>query len=105
MMLVLNHTPHIKKQIVKLVVASHTTNIVLGAICMCIKPQNGPIPQEHAIQGLHVILGMVLHVLTHLSTNIIWNYLPIKIVSPYGQFNFTPWVLIPPKLHMFIDMP
>jgi hypothetical protein len=100
-----HHTPHIKKQIVKLVVTSHTTNIVLRAICKSIKPQNGPTIHEHAIQGLHAALSVVLHVLTHFSTHIIRNYLPIKIVLPYGQPDLAPWVSIPPKPHMLIDMP
>ncbi len=60
MMHVFNHTPHINKQIVKLLATSHTTSIVLGEICRSIKPQNGPTRHEHVIQGLHIALGVVL---------------------------------------------
>jgi hypothetical protein len=102
---VFNHTPHIKKQIVKLVVAYHTTNILLRTIYRSIKPQNGPTFHEDVIWGLNVALGMVLDVFTHFSTHVIRNYLPIKIVSPCGQPDFAPWVSIPPKPHMLIDMP
>jgi hypothetical protein len=91
MMPALDHTSHTDKlQIVELVVASHTTNIVPGANYKFIEPQNGPTPHEHAIQGLHVILGVVLPILTYLSTFIIRNYLPIGIVSPYKQPNPSP---------------
>jgi hypothetical protein len=100
MILVFDHTPHTKKQTTKPAIASHATNIVRGTNCRSIGPQNGPIPQEHAIQGPHTALGMVLPILTHMSTPIIRNYLPIITNSPYGQPNPIPWVSIPLKPHM-----
>jgi hypothetical protein len=104
MMPIFYHTPDIDKQIVIPIVASHATNIMLGANCRFVKPQNGPTFHEHVIQGLHATLGMVLPMLTHLSTLVIKNYLPIGIVSPCGQLDLTPWVLIPLELHLPIDM-
>jgi hypothetical protein len=71
---ILDHTPHVKKQIVELVIASHATNIVLGTNCRSVKPQNGPILYEHGIQGLHAALGMVLPIFSHLSTPVIKNF-------------------------------
>ncbi len=105
MMPILDHTPHIKKQIAKPIVASHATNIVLGANCRFARPQNGPTFHKHVIQGPHVALGMVLPMLTHLSTPVIRNYLPIGTISPCGQLDFTPWVLIPLEPHLHVDMP
>jgi hypothetical protein len=70
-----------------------------------VKPQNDPTPHEHAVQGLHATLGVVLPILTHLSIPIVRNYLPIKIILPCGQPNLAPWVSIPPKPHMHVDMP
>jgi hypothetical protein len=84
MMHVLDHAPYTEKQIVEHEVASHATNIVPGATYRSVEPQNDPTPHEIVIQGPHVVLGMVLHVFTHLSTHVIRNYLPIGIVSPYG---------------------
>jgi len=55
-----------EKQTTKLVVASHATNIMLGANYWSIEPQNGPTPHEHAVRGLHAALGVVLPVLAHL---------------------------------------
>jgi hypothetical protein len=105
MMHALDHTPHTKKQTAEPIVASHTTNIVLRTNYKFVKPQNGPTLHEHVVQGLHIIVGMVLPILTHLSTPIIKNYLPIKTISPYGQPNPTPWMSIPLKPHLPIDMP
>jgi hypothetical protein len=105
MMLVLDHTPYIEKQVIKPVIASHTTKIVLRANYRSIKPQNGPTPHEHVVQGLHIALGMVLPVLTHLSTPVIRNYLPIRTVSPCGQFDSAPWVSFPLEPHPLVDMP
>ncbi len=105
MMPILDHTPYIEKQIIEHVVASHAINIVPKANCKFVKPQNGPTIHEHVIQSLRAILGMVLHVLAHLSTFVIRNYLPIRTISPCGQPNLAPWVLVPLKLHMFVDMP
>jgi hypothetical protein len=85
MMPIFNHTPYSKKQIVELVVASHTTNIVPRTNYGSVKPQNGPTPHEHVVQGLHIALGVVLLVLTRFSTPVIKNYLPIKTISPCGQ--------------------
>jgi hypothetical protein len=104
-MLVLDHTPYFEKQIVEHVVASHATNTVPRANYRSVEPQSGPTPHEIVIRGPHVVLDMVLQVFTHLSTHVIRNYLPIKIVSPCGQPNPTPWVSIPPKLHLHVDMP
>ncbi len=84
MMHVLNHTPHNEKQIAEPVVASHATNIMPRTNCRSIKPQNDPTPHEHAVQGPCVAMG-VIPIFAHLSTPIIMNYLPIGIVSPYGQ--------------------
>ncbi len=96
---------HTKKQTIELVIASYATSIMLGTNCRFVEPQNGPILHEHAIQNLYVALGVVLHALAHLSTHVIRNYLPIKIVLPCGQPNPAPWVLIPLKLHLPVDMP
>jgi hypothetical protein len=90
MMFVFDHTPHTEKQIVELVVASHTINIALGTTYRSIEPQNGPTFHEHAVQGPHATMGVVLHVLTHLTTHVIRNYLPIRTVLPYGQPNPAP---------------
>ncbi len=105
MMPILDQTPHIEKQIVELIVASHTTNTMHGANYRCVEPQNGPTLHEHVIQGPHVVMGMVLPALTHLSTHVIRNYLPIGTISPCGQPNLTPWVLIRLEPHPPIDMP
>jgi hypothetical protein len=67
MMPIFNHTPYSKKQIVELVVASHTTNIVPRTNYRFVEPQNGSTPHEHAIQSPYIVLGMVLHMFTHLS--------------------------------------
>jgi hypothetical protein len=99
-----SHTIHPKK-FVEPVVASHTTNIMPGANCRYVGPQNGSTPHEYAVQSPHVVLGVVLHVLTHLSTHVIKNYLLVETVSPYGQPNPARWVLIPLKLHLHVDMP
>jgi hypothetical protein len=40
---------HTKKQTVELVVASLTTNIMLGIKYSFVKTQNGPTPHEHVI--------------------------------------------------------
>jgi hypothetical protein len=50
-MFALNQTPHIEKQIVEHVIASFTTNIVLGASCKFVGHQNGPTLYEHVKQG------------------------------------------------------
>jgi hypothetical protein len=39
---------------VKFAIASLTTNIVYGANCMSIGPQNGLTPHEHAAQEVHL---------------------------------------------------
>jgi hypothetical protein len=44
MMLVFDHTPHIKKQIIELIVASHATNTMHGTNYRFIGPQNDPTP-------------------------------------------------------------
>jgi len=105
MMLVINQTPHTKKQPTEFEIASHTTSIVLGANCRFVGPQNGLILHEHVVQSLYVALGMVLHIFAHLSTHVIRNYLPIKTISPYGQPNPVPWVSIPLEPHLPKDMP
>jgi len=105
MMPILNHTPQTNKQIFKPIVTSQATNIIPRVNYRFVKPQNGPIIHEHVVQGPHIASGVVLPVLAHLSTLIIKNYLPIKIVSPYGQLDTIPWVLIPSKLHLPINMP
>jgi len=51
------HTPHTKKQIITLAIASPTNNIMFKANCRSIKPQNGPTLHEHATQGFHIILS------------------------------------------------
>jgi hypothetical protein len=94
MMPILNQTPYIEKQIVEPILASHPTNIVPRANYSSIKPQNGLTLLEHVVQGPHDVLGAVVHVLAHLSTHIIKNYLPIGIILPYGQPNPIPWVSI-----------
>jgi hypothetical protein len=50
MMFAFNQTPHIEKQIVEHVIASFTTNVVLGASYKFVGPQNGPTPREHVKQ-------------------------------------------------------
>jgi hypothetical protein len=80
MMPILNHTPHTKKQIPKPIITSHATNIILKVNYRFVKPQNGPIIHEHAVQGPHIALGVVLPILAHLSTLVIKKYLPIKII-------------------------
>jgi hypothetical protein len=67
--------------------------------------QNGPTFHEHVVQGPHVILGMVLHVLTHFSTHVIRNYFCIKNASPCGKPDPTPWVSTPLELHRHVGMP
>ncbi len=105
MMLVLDHTPHIEKQTIKFVIASHATNIMPRTNYRFVEPQKGPTFHEHDIQGPHVALGMVLPILAHLSTTIIKNYLPIEIILPCGQPNLTPWVSIPSEPHLHVNMP
>jgi len=105
MMHVLDHTPYTKKQVVEPIVASHTTTTMPRTNSRFIRPQNGPTPHEHVVQGPHVIMGVILHILTHLSTHVIRNYLPIGTVLPCGQFDLVPWVLIPSKLYMLVDTP
>jgi len=105
MMPVINHTAHTKKQTTEFVIASHATSIVLGANYRFVGPQNGPSLHEHVVQSPYATLGVVLNVFTHLSTHVIRNYLPIKIVSPCRQPNPAPWVSIPLKPHLPIDMP
>jgi hypothetical protein len=51
-----DHTPHINKQIVKLIVAFIAIINVLGENCKFVEAQNGPTFHEHVIQGLHVVL-------------------------------------------------
>jgi len=97
---IFDHTPHIEKQIAEPVVASPTTTIMLGVDCRSVGPQNDPTSHEHVVQNPHATLGIVLPVFTHLSTHVLRNYLPIAIVSFYGQLNPVPWVLIPPKPHL-----
>jgi hypothetical protein len=96
-----HHTP----QTIELLVASHTTNTVFGANYESIEPQNGPTPHEHVIKGPHVAMGMVIPILTHLSTSIIKNYLPIRTISPCGQFDPAPLMSIPLELHLLVNMP
>jgi hypothetical protein len=105
MMPILNHTAHTKKQIPKSIVTSHATNIIPIVNYRFIKPQNGPILHEHAVQGPHIASGVVLPILAHLSTHVIKNYLPIGTISPYGQPDTIPWVSIPSKLHLLVNMP
>ncbi len=105
MMPIFNHTPHIEKQTIEPIVASHATNIVPRANIGSLDTKMAPNPHEHVIQGLHVALGMVIPILTHLSIPIIYNYLPIRTITPCGQPDLIPWVSVPPKLHMPIYMP
>lgn len=71
MMPTFNHTSHIKKQIVKHVITSLTTNIMPR-----IKPQNGP-TFFYVAQGPHTILRKTQATLIHLSTLTKGNYFPI----------------------------
>jgi hypothetical protein len=75
MMFALNQTPHIKKQIVEHVIASFTTNIVLGASCKFVRLQNGPIPCEHDKQGFQVVLNKIISPFIFLSKFVGRNYL------------------------------
>jgi len=104
-MSILDHTPHTEKKTTKPIVASQAINIMHGANCRFVEPRNGPTLHEHVIQGPQSALGVVLSILTHLSTPMIRNYLLVGTFLPYGQHDPTPWVSIPSKLHMSIDMP
>jgi hypothetical protein len=104
MMHVIDHTPHTEKQSTERVIASHATSTMPRANYRFVEPQNGPTLHKHVVQGPHTTIGMVLHVFTHLSTHVIRNYLPIRIVSSCGQLDPAPWVSIPPELHLLIDM-
>jgi hypothetical protein len=73
----LNHTPHIMKHIIKHVVASSIMNIVPKTNYMFIEPQNGPTINEHATQGLHVIMGKAKPTFVHLATPVGRNFFPI----------------------------
>jgi len=97
---IFNHTPHIEKKTVEHIVTSQTTTIMLGADCRFVGPQNDPTSHEYVVQNPHATMGVVLLVFTHLSTHVLRNYLPIAIVSFYGQLDIVPWVLIPPKPHL-----
>ncbi len=66
MMPIFNHTTYILKQIVEPTIVSHATNIMPRINNRFVGHQNGPIFHEHAIECLHIILGMVLHVLAHM---------------------------------------
>ncbi len=69
-----------------------------------VKPQNGPTPHEHVVQGPHIALGMVLPVRADLSTPVILNHVPIETILPCGQPNLIPWMSIPPKPHRLVNM-
>jgi len=73
----LNHTPHTMKHIIQHVVASSIMNIVFKTNYMFIEPQNGPTINEHATQGLHVIMGKAQLTFVHLATPIGGNFFPI----------------------------
>ncbi len=73
----LGHTSYTYKKIVKLIIASPTTNIVFKANYMFVKPQNGPTFYEHASQGFHIVMGETQSSFIHLPTSIGGNYFPI----------------------------
>jgi len=77
MILKLNHTPHIVKHIIEHVVASSIMNIVSKTNYRFIEPQNGPTINEHATQGLHVIIGKTQPTFVHLATHVKGNFFPI----------------------------
>lgn len=59
------HTPHTKKQIITLAIASPTDSIMFKTNCRSIRPQNGPTFHEHATQEFHIILGKAQPTLVH----------------------------------------
>jgi hypothetical protein len=63
----LNHTPHIVKHIIEHVVTSSIMNIVFKTDYRFIEPQKGPTINEHATQGLHVIMGKIQPTFFHLE--------------------------------------
>jgi hypothetical protein len=74
-----NHTPHIVKHIIKHVIASSIMNIVFQTNYKFIEPQNGPTINEHAAQGLHVIMGKTQPTFVHLATPIGGSFFPIRL--------------------------
>jgi hypothetical protein len=61
----LTHTPHTKKQIITLAIASPTNSIMFKANYRSIRPQNGPTLHEHAKQGFHIISGKTQPTFVH----------------------------------------
>jgi hypothetical protein len=70
-----------------------------------LNPKMAQLFMSMSYKGPHVVTGMVLLALTHLSTHVTRNYLLIGTVSPCGQPNLAPWVLIQLEPHMPINMP
>jgi hypothetical protein len=60
-----NHTPHTVKHISEHVVASSIINIVFKTNYRFFESQNGPTINEHATQGLHVIMGKAQPTFVH----------------------------------------
>ncbi len=73
----LNHTLHTMKHIIEHVVASSIMNIVSKTNYMFVEPQNGPTINEHATQGLHIIMGETQLTFVHLATPLGRNFFPI----------------------------
>jgi hypothetical protein len=68
----LNHTPHIEH-----VIASSIMNIVSKTNYKFIEPQNGPTINDHATQGLHVIMSKAQLTFVHLAPLVGRNFFPI----------------------------
>ncbi len=73
----LNHTPHTMKHIIEHVIASSIINIVSKTNYKFIEPQNGPTINDHATQGLHVIMSKAQLTFVHLGPPIGKNFFPI----------------------------
>jgi len=69
-------TPHIEKKTLEPIVTSFTNDIVPKSSYRFVKLQNGQTLHEHAIQGLHAIVGKKLPTFIHMSTFIGGNYFP-----------------------------
>jgi hypothetical protein len=63
----LKQKPHIVKHIIEHVVTSSIMNIVSKTNYRFIEPQKGPTINEHATQGLHVIMGKTQPTFVHLE--------------------------------------
>jgi hypothetical protein len=65
------------KHIIEHVIASSIMNIVSKTKCRFVEPQNGPTINEHATEGLHIIMGETKLAFVHLATPLERNFFPI----------------------------